>query len=175
MLSVAVLTSNPKTQSRVPLPHDVLLVRRPPRVNREAYDRETAEVLQQRGADVVVLIGYLYIVTRPLLRAFPGRILNIHDGTPQYPGLHATRDAIIAGERETYSIVHVVTEELDRGPLVVQSEPFPVAPFVHEAVAAGETDIVRAYAYAHREWMMRSTWGALAAEAIERLALEAVA
>jgi hypothetical protein len=59
--------------------------------------------------------------------------------------------------------------------MLVQSEPFPVAPFVHEAVAAGETDIVRAYAYAQREWMMRSAWAALAAEAIERLALEAVA
>ena len=71
--------------------------------------------------------------------------------------------------------MHLVTPQLDGGPVIVRSEAFPVAPFVHEAVVRGEHDIVRAYAYAQREWMMRSTWGALAADALQRLTMEAVA
>ena len=102
--------------------------------------------------------------------AFPDRILNVHDGGSEYPGLHSTRDAIIAGARETHSIVHLVTPDLDAEPIVVRSKAFPVAPFAREAALAGERDIVRAYAYAHREWMMRSAWGDLVVRALEQVA-----
>ena len=151
---------------------------------REAFDAETAALLRPYDVDAVVLLGYLYVITEPLLAAFPDRILNIHDadltlrnseGGPRYPGLHATRDAIYAGERETRSSVHVVTAQLDAGPVVVRGEAFPVAPFVREAVSRGEHDIVRAYAYAQREWMMRSSWGELAAEGVRRVVREAAA
>jgi folate-dependent phosphoribosylglycinamide formyltransferase PurN len=162
-----------------------VLDRRPPRGgDRESFDAVTAAMLALYDVDAIVLLGYLYVITEPLLEAFPDRIVNVHDadltlrdgsGGPRYPGLHATRDAIFAGERETRSSVHVVTPELDAGPVILRSEAFPVAPFVHQAVARGENDIVRAYAYAQREWMMRSTWGALAADALERLVMEAVA
>ena len=178
MLNVSVLTSKrapglAELRERVHIAQ--VLERRPPRgCDRNAFDAETADLL--RGSDVVILLGYLFVVTAPLLDAFPGRILNLHDSDlPRYPGLHATRDAICAGERETRSCAHVVTPQLDAGPVIARSRAFPVAPFVHEAVARGEQDIVRAYAYAHREWMMRSAWGALAAEAVQRIALEAVA
>lgn len=137
---------------------------------REFYDRFTTEMLRSLGIDVVVLLGYLYVVTDPLLHAFPDCVLNVHDGTEKYPGLHATRDAIVAGALETRSMVHVVTSELDRGPIIERSEAFPVAPFAYDAARAGETDIVRAYAYAHREWMMRSSWGDLVVRALERVA-----
>lgn len=156
----------------------------PRRAAREAFDAETAAMLRRFDADVVVCLGYLYVITAPLLDAFPDRIVSIHDadlalrnadGGPRYPGLHATRDAIYAGERETRSSAHLVTPQLDGGPVLARSDPFPVAPFVHDAVARGEHDIVRAYAYAQREWMMRSIWGALAADALERLTMEAVA
>jgi phosphoribosylglycinamide formyltransferase 1 len=169
MLKVAVLTSKRapglavlRERANITL----VLERRPPRgCDRKAFDAETAVML--RGCDVVVLLGYLFVLTEPLLAAFPDRIFNVHDSDlPRYPGLHATRDAIYAGERETRSSVHVVTAELDAGPVIARSDAFPVAPFVHDAVAAGEHDIVRAYAYSHREWMMRSTWGVLAAEAV---------
>jgi len=162
-----------------------VLTRKPPRgVDRRAFDAQTAALLQSIGVDAVVLLGYLYVITEPLLSAYPDRILNLHDadltlrdanGDPRYPGLHATRDAILAGERETRSSAHLVTPQLDGGPVIARSEAFPVAPFVHEAVARGEHDIVRAYAYAQREWMMRSTWGALAATALQRFVMEAVA
>ena len=148
---------------------------------RRDYDAATAAILRHLGIDTVILLGYLYVVTDALLDAFPGRVLNVHDadlalrrpdGGPRYPGLHSTRNAIVAGERETRSSVHRVTPELDGGPVIVRSEPFPVAPFVHDAVQGGHSDIVRAYAYAHREWMIRSSWGALVVNALEILAAE---
>ena len=178
-------TRSPLEALRERVPLACVLDREPPRHgDRRAFDAETAGVLRAFRVDAVLLLGYLYIITEPLLAAFPERILNIHDadltlrnpdGGPRYPGLHSTRDAIVAGERETRSSVHLVTPQLDAGPVVALSEAFPVAPFVREAVLLGEHDIVRAYAYAQREWMMRSTWGTLAAEAVERLVMEAVA
>ena len=169
MLKVGVLTSNraPGLAALLKRANVVrVLERRPARgCDRRTFDAETAAML--RGCDVIVLLGYLFIITEPLLSAFPDRILNVHDSDlPRYPGLHATRDAIFSGERETRSSVHIVTADLDAGPVIARSKAFPVAPFIHDAVAAGEHDIVRAYAYAHREWMMRSSWGALAAEAV---------
>ena len=180
MLNIAILTSNRAPGLDGLRAHPLrgsifeigkVLTRRPPddKRLREWYDCETAEILVNADIDVVVLLGYLFVITDPLLSAFPDRILNVHDGTQKYPGLHATRNAIIALETETRSIVHVVTKELDRGPVIVQSEPFPVAPFVHHAVMAAEMDIVRAYAYAHREWMMRNSWGGLIVEALLRV------
>ncbi|HEX7681160.1 MAG TPA: formyltransferase family protein [Thermoanaerobaculia bacterium] len=183
MLNVAVLCSSraPGLESLRERVHVAcVLDRRPPRGRelREGFDAETAAILYPFDIDAVVLLGYLFVITEPLLAAFPDRIINIHDadltlrnagGGPRYPGLHATRDAIIAGERETRSSVHLVTRQLDAGPIIVRGDAFPVAPFIHEAVAQGENDIVRAYAYAQREWMMRSTWGALAAEGLATL------
>jgi folate-dependent phosphoribosylglycinamide formyltransferase PurN len=180
MLKVAILTSDraPGLESlrRHPLcgslfEIECVLTRRPPRdlQLRAEYDRQTAGILHMRGIDLVILLGYLFIVTDPLLGAFPDRILNVHDSDPKYPGLHATRDAIVAGERQTRSVVHVVTRDLDSGPLIARSDPLSVPPFVTQAVFAGEMDIVRAYAYAHREWMMRNIWGDLIAQAIERV------
>jgi len=180
MLKVAVLTSK-RAPGLADLREHVCVAyvlerQAPRRAERTAFDAETASLLRPFDVDAVVLLGYLYVITEPLLRAFPDRILNLHDSDlPRYPGLHATRDAIYAGERETRSSAHLVTAQLDAGPVIARSEAFPVAPFVHEAVVRGEHDIVRAYAYAQREWMMRSTWGALAADALQRLTMEAVA
>ena len=180
MLSVAVLTSKraPGLGELSERLHVACVLERqaPRRSEREPFDAETAAMLRPFHVDAVICLGYLYVITEPLLMAYPDRILNVHDSDlPRYPGLHATRDAIYAGERETRSSVHLVTPQLDVGPVLARSEAFPVAPFVHEAVGRGEHDIVRAYAYAQREWMMRSNWGALAADAVERLVLEAVA
>ena len=188
MLNIAVLCSKraPGLEELSERVHVACILNRQPLRGRDrkSFDAETAAMLFPHHVDAVLLLGYLYVITEPLLAAFPGRILNVHDadlalrnadGSPRYPGLHATRDAIIAGEQETRSSVHLVTPQIDGGPVIARSEAFPIAPFVHEAVARGEHDIVRAYAYAQREWMMRSTWGALAADALQRLTLEAVA
>jgi folate-dependent phosphoribosylglycinamide formyltransferase PurN len=143
------------------------------------YDRTTLELLAPYQPDLVVLSGYLYLVSEVLLEAFPGRIINIHDsdllridhrGIPLYRGLHATRDAILAGEPETRSSVHIVTAELDCGPVLVRSEPFPVHRLVRDALRWRAVDILKAYAYAQREWMMRACWGKLLIEALDLLA-----
>ena len=148
---------------------NVPIITRPMFKPREEYDRGTVEILRAFGADLVILLGYTYILTDVMLSAFPGRILNIHDSDlreRRYTGLHSTRDAILAGEKETRSTLHVVTEKVDGGPIVSVSRAYPVAPFVHEAAAAGHMDIVRAYAYAQREWMMRDSWGSMLVEAL---------
>jgi len=137
---------------------------------RRAYDALTVHVLEQLDVNAVLMLGYLYIASDALLQAFPGRVFNIHDGDARYPGLHATRDAIFAGEPSTCSTLHQVTAKLDAGPVVVQSKPYPVAPFVQEAVLCGHIDIGKAYAYAQREWMMRDAWGSLAVRALEMVA-----
>ena len=142
------------------------------RGRRREYDAITADILDEQRVDAVVMLGYLYVATSALLSCFPGRIINVHDSDlPKYPGLHATRDAIVAGERETRSVVHLVTEQLDAGPVLARSDGFPVAPFALEAAKAGQIDIVRAYAYAHREWMMRRCWADLVVSALETMSL----
>lgn len=145
---------------------------------RRAYDAMTVRVLTQLGIDTVLMLGYCYVATEALLSAFPDRVLNLHDsdltlldgyGERRYTGLHATRDAILAGERETRSTLHLVTPKLDAGPIVARSEPYPVAEFARNAAAAGCFDIVKAYAYAQREWMMHDSWGAMAVRALEAM------
>jgi folate-dependent phosphoribosylglycinamide formyltransferase PurN len=137
---------------------------------RRAFDRATGELLAGARPDLVVLCGYLHIVTAPLLEAYPWRIVNVHDsdltvcgpdGLPRYRGLHATRDAVFAGEPETRSTVHLVTPDVDVGPLLVRSWAFPTHPLVAAARGWGAADILKAYAYAQREWMMRAAWGRL--------------
>jgi folate-dependent phosphoribosylglycinamide formyltransferase PurN len=134
---------------------------------RREFDRQTAAVLAGRHVDLIITCGYLHILTKPLLDAYPNRIVNIHDSDlPSYPGLHAVRDAVFAGERSTRSSVHVVTAGVDTGPVLVRSWSFPTHPLVTDARRWGAADILKAYAYAQREWMMRASWGPLMDEAI---------
>ena len=142
---------------------------------RADFDRDTAEALHAIGTDLVIACGYLHILTRPMLDAFPDRVINVHDadlavldakGGPRFRGLHSTRDAILAGEPETRSTVHLVTPEVDVGPVLLRSRAFPVHQMVHEARRWDAIDILKAYAYAQREWMMRASWGRLMSDAI---------
>lgn len=146
---------------------------------RRDYDRAILRALRPYRPDVVALSSYLYLLTEPMLQAFPDRIVNVHDsdlrlvgadGRRRYRGLRSTRDAIFAGEPETRATAHVVTAELDGGPPLVRTGGFPVHPLVQAARTWGASDILKAYAYAHREWVIRSSWGPLLAKAIEILA-----
>jgi folate-dependent phosphoribosylglycinamide formyltransferase PurN len=150
-----------------------------PAVRRE-FDRASLDLISRFAPDALALVGYLYVVTAPLLEAFPGRLVNLHDadllltgedGRPRFPGLHAVRDAILAGERETRSTAHLVTQEVDGGPAVVRSWAFPVhGELVRAARRWGREDVLRAYAYAHREWMIGASWGALLEAALRLVA-----
>jgi folate-dependent phosphoribosylglycinamide formyltransferase PurN len=150
---------------------------------RREYDARTIPFLKGYRPDLVVLCGYLQIVTEPLLAAFPDRMINLHDadltllggdGRPLFRGLHSTYDALAAGRAETRSTVHLVTAEVDQGPPLVRSWGFPSHPLVQDACRWGADRMLKSYAYAQREWMMRAAWGPLLARAIRLFALDQV-
>lgn len=88
---------------------------------REEHDREMAEELKRRGVEVVCLAGYMRLVSSLFVREFKNRILNIHPSLlPAFPGLDAQRQALEYGVKITGCTVHIVDEELDHGPIVIQ-------------------------------------------------------
>ena len=89
---------------------------------------ETAVALKEAGADFVCLAGFMRLVKKPLLEAFPNRILNIHPSLlPHYPGLHAWEQAVTDGATESGCTVHCVDEGMDTGPIIAQAK-VPVLP-----------------------------------------------
>src|SRR5262249_45812390 len=96
--------------------------------DRDAYDRAIVDELRLHRVDLVCLAGYMRVVGVRLLEAFPTRILNIHPSLlPAFPGLDAQRQALEHGVRVTGATVHIVTSELDGGPIVIQA-PVSVLP-----------------------------------------------
>lgn len=89
---------------------------------REGYDAAIVDLLRAREIDLVCLAGFMRLVGHPLLDAYPNRILNIHPSLlPAFPGLDAQRQALEHGVRISGATVHLVTTELDGGPIVLQS------------------------------------------------------
>ena len=80
------------------------------------------------------------------------------------------RDAILAGEFETRSTLHVVTDHLDDGPSLIRSQAFPVAEAALWARAAGAPDVLRRAIWVHQEWMLRAAFGPLMEAGLDRLA-----
>jgi len=96
--------------------------------DRDARDREMADWLRLRGVDLVVLAGYMHLLTNAFLDRFPDRIVNVHPSLlPQFPGAHAIDDALAAGVDTTGVTVHYVDEGLDTG-AVLRQEPVAVEP-----------------------------------------------
>jgi phosphoribosylglycinamide formyltransferase-1 len=90
--------------------------------SRDDYDRALAGELRARGVRVVCLAGFMRLVGAPLLDAFPNAILNIHPSLlPAFPGVDAQRQALAHGVKVTGATVHLVTPELDGGPIVMQA------------------------------------------------------
>jgi len=91
-------------------------------LEREAFDRQIAAALQEKGVDLVCLAGYMRLLSPYFVRAFPNRILNIHPSLlPAFPGLEAQRQALEYGVKFTGATVHFVDEQLDAGPIIVQA------------------------------------------------------
>jgi phosphoribosylglycinamide formyltransferase-1 len=89
--------------------------------SREAYDARLVEVLRGHEVALVVLAGFMRLVTPVLLSAYPHRVVNIHPALlPAFPGLHAERQALAHGARITGVTVHFVDEETDHGPILAQ-------------------------------------------------------
>jgi phosphoribosylglycinamide formyltransferase-1 len=95
---------------------------------RSEQDRRIVAALEERRVDLVCLAGYMKIVTPTLLKAYEGRILNIHPSLlPAFPGLDAQRQALEHGVRFSGATVHFVDHGVDTGPIVLQSV-VPVEP-----------------------------------------------
>lgn len=147
---------------------------------RRQYDERTVRRLAPFKPDLIVLSGYRYLLTAPMLDEFPGRIVNIHpgdllerrpDGRPRYSGLRAVRDAIAAGEAITRASAHLIDSELDgAGPLILRSWPFPVPEVARWATLRQASDVLRSITFAQTEWMLRSVWGPMIARSIEVMA-----
>ena len=90
--------------------------------DRDAYDRAIVDAVTTRGVDLICLAGFMRLVGPPLLDAYSNRILNIHPSLlPAFPGVDAQRQALEHGVHVSGATVHLVTNELDGGPIVLQS------------------------------------------------------
>ncbi len=95
--------------------------------DRDAYTDQVVDVLRKYEADPIAIAGFGTVVPNAA-KAFPGRILNTHPALlPAFKGWHAVRDALAAGVKVTGCTVHIVTEEVDAGPILAQ-EAVPVLP-----------------------------------------------
>jgi len=90
--------------------------------SREAYDRALLEVLDRHDAELVLLAGYMKIVTSVLVNAYANRMMNIHPSLlPSFPGLDVQKKAIEWGCKLAGCTVHFVTEGVDEGPIILQA------------------------------------------------------
>ncbi|AFR02562.1 phosphoribosylglycinamide formyltransferase [Pectobacterium brasiliense] len=91
--------------------------------DRAAFDAALANEIEQYEPALVVLAGYMRILSPEFVAQFAGKMLNIHPSLlPKYPGLHTHRKALENGDREHGTSVHFVTDELDGGPLILQAK-----------------------------------------------------
>jgi phosphoribosylglycinamide formyltransferase-1 len=91
-------------------------------VDREAYDQALAAAISDCKPSLIVLAGFMHILSAQFVTNFAGRILNIHPSLlPKFPGLHTHRRALEAHARQHGATVHFVTEQLDGGPPVIQA------------------------------------------------------
>ncbi len=95
------------------------------------YSKDEDEIIALFNAynvDLIVMAGWMRIVSKKFVDAFPGKIINLHPSLlPKYKGLHAVEQALKAGEDETGCSVHFVTEELDSGAIIKQ-QTVPILP-----------------------------------------------
>ena len=121
--------------------------------SREAFDAELAQVIDRHAPDLVVLAGFMRILTAGFVLRYQGRLLNIHPSLlPSFPGLDTHGRALAAGVKLHGATVHFVTAELDHGPIVMQAA-VPVLP--------GDDDVslaARVLAQEHRIYPQAARW-----------------
>lgn len=121
--------------------------------NREAFDAALAEAIDAHQPDLVVLAGFMRVLTEGFVRHYEGRLLNIHPSLlPAFAGLHTHQRALEAGVRLHGATVHFVTAELDCGPIVIQAA-VPVLAGDDEASLAA-----RVLAQEHRIYPQAVRW-----------------
>lgn len=96
--------------------------------SREKYDSKIIEMLEEEKIDLVVLAGYMFLLSQEFAHRFKNKILNIHPALlPSFKGTHGIKDAYRYGVKVTGVTVHFVDEGLDSGPIILQ-EAFPIDP-----------------------------------------------
>ncbi len=152
----AVLSNNPQAYGlerarRAGIPTEVVDHRDFP--SRETFDRALAERIDRYRPDLVILAGFMRILTPEFVRHYQGRMLNIHPSLlPKYRGLDTHARALAAGEREHGVSVHFVTPELDGGPVIAQAR-VPVLPD-----DTPETLAARVLEREHRLYPLVTSW-----------------
>ena len=115
--------------------------------DRASRDAAMARWLEDQGVELVVLAGYMHVLTQPFLAAFPDAIVNVHPSLlPDFPGMHAVEEQLAAGVTESGASVHLVDEGVDSGPVLAQ-ERVPVlagdtAETLHERIKAVEHELL---------------------------------
>ena len=105
--------------------------------SREAYDRAVLDVLRKHDVELVLLAGYMKIVTSVLVKAYENRMMNIHPSLlPSFPGLDAQKQALEHGAKLSGCTVHFVTEGVDEGPIIIQAAVPVLEGDTPEALAA---------------------------------------
>jgi len=121
---VALITDNPKAYAieraqKAGIPCRIIDYTTFP--SREVYERALLASMQEVNADLFVLAGYMRILGSSIVRAFPGKMINIHPALlPAFTGLHAQRQAVQHGVKVAGCTVHFVDESLDGGPIILQ-------------------------------------------------------
>jgi phosphoribosylglycinamide formyltransferase 1 len=125
----------------------------PKGIEREAYGRELAAMIDTCQPKLVVLAGFMRILSAPFVAHYAGRMLNIHPSLlPKYPGLHTHRRALAAADTEHGATVHFVTEQLDGGPGVLQARVPVLGADTEETLAA------RVLVQEHRIYPLAVRW-----------------
>jgi phosphoribosylglycinamide formyltransferase-1 len=125
---------------------------------------QLVKMLRDAGVELVVLAGFMRVLHEPMLQAFPRRIINIHPSLlPNFPGLEAWKQALVAGEKVTGCTVHYVDERIDHGQILAQKEarilPNDTAESLHariqvlehELYPAGIAEFCKKYAKASQQ------------------------
>jgi phosphoribosylglycinamide formyltransferase-1 len=115
--------------------------------DRGARDEAMADWLGEHGVELVVLAGYMQLLTPTFLERFPERVVNVHPSLlPAFPGAHAVADQLAAGVTESGATVHLVDEGIDSGPALLQErvpvEPGDTVETLHERIKAVEHQLL---------------------------------
>lgn len=121
--------------------------------DRTAYDIALAERIDHYQPDLIVLAGYMRILSPAFVNRYSGKLLNIHPSLlPKYPGLHTHSQALANGDQEHGTTVHFVTEELDGGPIILQAK-IPLSASDTEADIIGRVQVEE-----HRIYPLVVSW-----------------
>jgi len=91
-------------------------------INKEDFDLELINILKNNSVDLVILAGFMRVLTPTFLKAFPQKIMNIHPALlPSFPGIHGQKQALEYGVKLSGCTVHFVDEGVDTGPIIIQS------------------------------------------------------